>query len=93
MDIQISQETCCRCSVVFWITSEHQRRLQKCKNLFYCPNGHSQSYKGESSTQKVARLEEKLRREERCSERLARSNAALRGVITRNKAAGLAERR
>ncbi len=85
MDIQISQETCCECSLVYWITEEHYQKLRKSKETFYCPNGHSQFYAGDSDAQKAANLKEQLRQEKRCSESLARSNSALRGVITRNK--------
>lgn len=85
MDIQIAQEICCNCNIVFWLTAEHQRRLKSCHNGFYCPNGHFQSYKGQTDAQKIARLKEKLRYEKQCSESLTRSNSALRGVITKNK--------
>jgi len=85
MDIKISQETCCNCNVIFWITTTHQKRLISCKNTFYCPNGHPQSYKGETDRDKLKQAEQNLVSERECSERLARSNAALRGVITRNK--------
>lgn len=85
MDIQIIQETCITCNVVFWITKEHQQRLGKCKNTFYCPNGHPLAYGGETDAHKIASLRSELRDELQCSERLARSNSALRGVITRKK--------
>jgi len=70
---------------MFWISSEHQRRLSRCKNIFYCPNGHSQVYLGESDKQKTEELKRKLRNQEYENQALARSNASLRGVITRNK--------
>ena len=85
MDIEIKQETCCTCNIIFWITLEHQQRLKSCHNTFYCPNGHSQSYKGETNAQKIANLERDLRSEKRYSLDLSRSNSALRGVITKNK--------
>lgn len=85
MDVQIIQMTCCKCNVIYWLTEEHKNRLLKCKNTFYCPNGHSQSYKGLTDAQKVGNLERELRCAERCSKSLERSNAALRGVITKNK--------
>lgn len=85
MDIEISQETCCKCNVIYWITTEHQKRLIRCKNTFYCPNGHSQSYKGATEAQKIDNLERELRYEKRSYKSLTRSNSALRGVITRNK--------
>lgn len=83
--MEISQETCCECNVIYWVAEEHQKQLIRCKSTFYCPNGHPQKYKGETESQKVAKLEEKLRYEKRCSESLERSNSALRGVITKNK--------
>ena len=87
MDVEISQtqETCIKCNVVFWITSEHHQQLVQCKNTFYCPNGHAQFYRGESDASKIERLKYELRQEKKSSERIARSNAALRGVITRKK--------
>ena len=85
MDIHISQETCCNCNVIFWITTEHRQRLVSCKNTFYCPNGHPQSYQGDTDRVKLQTAEKNLAGEKAYSERLARSNAALRGVITRKK--------
>lgn len=89
MDIHITQETCCKkdCNILFWITTEHYNSLVKCKNTFYCPNGHPQNYLGEGETDdhKIARIKQELRDEKQCSERLVRSNSALRGVITKNK--------
>ena len=85
MEVEIAQKTCCSCNIVFWISLEHNRRLKSCHNRFYCPNGHPQSYKGETDAQKVENLERDLRCERRKSLDLGRSNSALRGVITRNK--------
>lgn len=85
MDVEITQINCCNCNVVFWLTEEHQKRLVRCKNTFYCPNGHPQSYAGKSDAQKIENLERELHCEKRESKSLERSNAALRGVITKNK--------
>lgn len=92
MEVELKQITCVNCNVVFWVTEEHQRQLIKCKNTFYCPNGHPQSYTGDTQDQKIERLEQELKLKEQSltSERsyasgLARSNAALRGVIKRIK--------
>lgn len=71
--------------MTFWITTKHQQRLISCKNTFYCPNGHPQSYKGETDRVKLKTAESNLAGERAYSERLSRSNAALRGVITRKK--------
>ncbi len=56
MDVTIVQETCPNCNVLFWISKAHQERLVSSKESFYCPNGHSASYQGESDKQKIARL-------------------------------------
>lgn len=85
MDIEISQETCCKCNVIYWITTEHRQRLIKCKNIFYCPNGHHQAYTGKTEAQKIENLERKLNYATQIKECFARSNSALRGVITRNQ--------
>lgn len=85
MDVEIIQETCYSCNVIFWITVEHYEKLRRCKNIFYCPNGHPQNYKGKTDTQKAADLERDLRYAKRELLNLARSNSALRGVITKNK--------
>ena len=69
----------------FWITDDHYDRLRECHNTFYCPNGHPLSYTGESDRDKIKRLESNLAREREYGNKLARKNAALRGVITRQK--------
>ncbi len=58
MDIKLVQETCCHqeCGVPFWIDVELQSRLVSTKRNFYCPNGHSLCYQGESEKQKAIRL-------------------------------------
>ncbi len=85
MNVNIVQETCCNCNMIFWITKEHCDRLMRYKNIFYCPNGHPQSYQGKTEAQKIASLEVNLRYEKRQSESIVRSNSALRGVITKLK--------
>lgn len=90
--------TCCNkeCHVTFGLSQGH---YNKCKadstRLFYCPNGHSQ-YFSDSETDKLRRENERLRQnaaylEERAqninrrNDELKRSNAAVRGVVTRIK--------
>jgi len=86
---------CPTCGIEFAMP-EHpvaQRRLDK--RSFYCPNGHTQSYtKSELETlrakltaQEQATAKEKQRREwaEQNVEREKRSNAALRGEMTKVK--------
>jgi hypothetical protein len=68
MEIQIIQETCCHeeCGIPFWLDIKYQARLVSTKRIFYCPNGHSQSYQGESDKAKIDRLireRDQIRRE------------------------------
>ena len=58
MEVKTIQETCCRegCGIAFWIECDYQKRLVSTKRNFYCPNGHSMSYMGESDQQKINRL-------------------------------------
>lgn len=59
MEINITQETCCReeCHVTFWITCDMQTRFKKTHESFYCPNGHAMHYTGENDEQKIRNLE------------------------------------
>lgn len=54
--ITMITEICCSCGVAFGIPSDLQDQLLKTKNLFYCPNGHRQSY----TKSKAEILQEKL---------------------------------
>ncbi len=36
---------CCGCGVIFAVSSDFQSHWKKTKQVFYCPNGHSQSYR------------------------------------------------
>jgi len=85
MEIHIVQETCCQCNITFWITASHHERLIKCKNDFYCPNGHVQHYLGETDAEKLKRTEQYLEDARSREDAANRSNSALRGVITKMK--------
>lgn len=41
---------------MFWVTDGFDDLRNEDQNSFYCPNGHSLSYKGESDAQKLARV-------------------------------------
>jgi len=56
--VQIVTEECCACHVAFGLTSEMQTRLRDTHQSFYCPNGHPQSYLGQTEAE---RLKIKLR--------------------------------
>lgn len=57
-------EICCNCGIMFAMPDSLQDRLIQLrgKKLFYCPNGHSQYYVGESDADKAKRLEAELQR-------------------------------
>lgn len=52
-------EDCCACGVAFAMTREHRAQRLKDKALFYCPNGHSQSYTESEADRLRRQLEEK----------------------------------
>lgn len=85
MNVEISQITCDVCNVMFWITKEHDEILRKCHNTFYCPNGHSLNYKGETDRDKIKGLEKRIASLNCHNEELLHKNSALRGVITKLK--------
>lgn len=58
VNLEIVKEVCCSegCGIAFWIEKDYRDRLVSTKRSFYCPNGHSMSYQGESDAAKVIRL-------------------------------------
>lgn len=54
-------ETCCSCGVVFGLTDAQHADLKRRKAIFYCPNGHGQSY----SRNEADALREQLQIEQR----------------------------
>jgi hypothetical protein len=62
MEIKMYYINCCRCGVLFAITDQHDTQLRQCHNMFYCPNGHPQSYQAETETE---RLRKKVTEQER----------------------------
>jgi hypothetical protein len=70
--VEIVTEECPSCGVIFGLTSQHRDERVKDHRLFYCTNGHSQHYTGESEAEKNARL---LREEQARHQRtIAREN-------------------
>ena len=49
-------EVCCSCGIVFSMPEEVLNRRRGDKKSFFCPNGHSQAYTGESDQEKISRL-------------------------------------
>ena len=84
-------ETCCSCGVEFAMTQSFFAERQSDKDSFYCPNGHSQSYTGESYRKQIARLEaEKIALQSRiastkaeAASEIAKAQAATKRMVKR----------
>ena len=89
MEVNISHITCYKCGISFWVKSQYKNDLIECQNTFYCPNGHPQCFNGKTEAEKQREAKERYKRwyEQARAEiyRLANSNRALKGVITRQK--------
>lgn len=81
--IQFVVETCFSCQVPFAMTVEFKEEKQKKRQRFYCPNGHGQSYTGETDQAKLERVRKSNQHlKDRC-DRSERSAAAYKGQATR----------
>ena len=91
MDVKLCEISCISCGVSFWITNRHDDELRRFHDGFYCPNGHRQFYPSQTATEKVKeerdRYKKEYNEEKETRQKMDRSNAALRGVITKNKKA------
>ena len=52
-------EECCNCGVQFAMTAAFQKTKRQNRTWFYCPNGHSQHYTGETEAERIKREAEK----------------------------------
>lgn len=88
MEIKLYQETCVTagCGIAFWVDEKYrERRLEK-KDSFFCPNGHSMHYVGETDAAKVIRLRnEKATMEREKNEEIERLKKALRAKGRKKK--------
>ncbi len=85
MEIDLHEMNCCSCKILFWVSNRHNEQLRKSHETFYCPNGHAQSYLGESVDEKLKKSKRQLVNAQDARDNLVRSNSALRGVITKLK--------
>lgn len=60
---ELVTEECCNCGMLFAVTRDFQVRKINDKTRFYCPNGHTQSYVGQTDAQKQRERADKLERE------------------------------
>jgi hypothetical protein len=58
MEIPLTQHICPThpCGINFWTSNDFDSRRRIDKRDFYCPNGHSIAYQGETDAQKLARV-------------------------------------
>lgn len=62
-----SEITCANCGIVFCIEDDYVSILKKEHKTFYCPNGHAQSFVGETEAEKYKRYYENSEsKNERC---------------------------
>jgi hypothetical protein len=82
-------ETCINCGVLFAIPQDLKRGLRENHKNFYCPNGHSMFYPGESEAERFARekrdLENKLRIEREYKEDYMQQRDKLQKELSRHK--------
>lgn len=65
-------ETCCSCGILFAMPVSFHNERYADKRVFYCPNGHHQSYTGKSETEKLkAALDEERRARQRAEQNIA----------------------
>lgn len=73
---------CGLCGVPFGMTHAHRDLFQENKKLFYCPNGHSQSYVKSASQLEIERLKRLDLDRQKVIEGLANDEYALRKRLT-----------
>lgn len=63
--VGMAQEECIKCGMVYWVPNGWQEQRKQKHDTFYCPNGHTQFYTGQTEAEK---LRAELDREKRCCE-------------------------
>ena len=58
-EIRIDLVECCVCGIVFGLSEAFNLSLRTEKNLWYCPNGHSQSYTARPIREELAESKRK----------------------------------
>lgn len=59
MSVEMANETCCNCGIVFSMTAGRMAELRHNGKDFYCPNGHAQYYT-DSDSKKIKKLKKQL---------------------------------
>lgn len=93
LSINFVSITCCytNCGITWAHPSKYDQEKRRDHTIFYCPNGHPQSYPGQSDLEKVqvelTKTKEKLTSVKNCAEHKKHRITALKGVITKMKKA------
>lgn len=88
MTVNLVYETCSNCGTPFGIEQCLYNNLRKTKAIFYCPNGHGQSYtQSEAERLKIEleRTQRELTQSEYEARRNERRRAAAEGKLTKFK--------
>lgn len=89
MEVNITQETCINCGIVFWITLSFMEQRRKDHHIFYCPNGHSMYYsaknKEETLKEQLVSLQRQFTICQNSVVALENTNRTLKGTITKMK--------
>ena len=58
VEVELEEHTCAthRCGITFWLTPGFADRRRKDKRDFYCPNGHTLVYNGDTEEKKLRNL-------------------------------------
>ena len=73
------------CGIVYALSDDYIADRQRDRKTFYCPNGHSRWYPGQTPEQKLARAEARVTHLEDQKEAAERSARAYKGQTTRIK--------
>lgn len=85
MEIETKQISCNSCGVLLWIAKTHNEELCRSHETFYCPNGHTMYYPGETCEAKLERAKREIVNKQYRLDYEKRSNSALKGVITKQR--------
>lgn len=85
--VTLEPVTCYACSVIFGIPSDMYRHRLEDQKEWYCPNGHSQHFIGETEAEKYQRLwkaeQNRLAAERSQHDQTKASLTATKGVVTK----------
>lgn len=59
LNLDFSREECCVCAIIFFVPQGFYSNRKETKASFYCPNGHSQSYKKSRSEELMDDIHDK----------------------------------